>query len=87
LLLAFLISLAGLWFPEAIQVLLQPALIGVVMAILATVVDGRTHRRRYRTPARESSVQVAPRSQAPRVSDPLRSTILRPSGSDHGVPR
>jgi hypothetical protein len=87
LLIAFLISLAGLWFPEAIQVLLQPALIGVVMAMLATVVDGRTRRRRYRAPARESSIQAVPRSQSPRVSDPLRSTILRPSGSDHGVPR
>jgi hypothetical protein len=87
LLLAFLISLAGLWFPEAIQVLLQPALIGVVMAMVATAIDGRTRRRRYRTPLRESSIQQTPRTPSPRVNDPLRSTILRPTGSDHGAPR
>jgi len=87
LFLAFLISLAGLWFPEAIQVLLQPALVGVVMAVLATAVDGRTRRRRYRPQSRESSIQSPPRTPSPRVSDPLRSTILRPTGSDHGVPR
>jgi hypothetical protein len=87
LFLAFLISLAGLWFPEAIQVLLQPALIGMVMATVATAIDGRTRRRRYRPPARESSVQIPIRTQSPKVNDPLRSTILRPTGSDHGVPR
>ncbi|WP_145030989.1 hypothetical protein [Caulifigura coniformis] len=87
LFLAFLISVAGLWFPEAIQVLLQPALVGVVMAMAATAVDGRTRRRRYRSPARESSIQPAVRTPAPKVNDPLRSTILRPTGSDHGVPR
>lgn len=85
--LAFLISLAGLWFPEAIQVLIQPALIGAVMAMIATAVDGRTRRRRYRTPSRESSVQPAVRTQSPVANDPLRSTILRPTGSDHGVAR
>jgi hypothetical protein len=87
LLLAFLVSLAGLWFPEAIQVLLQPALVGVVMAMVATAIDGRTRRRRYRPSLRESSIQQTPRSPAPRVNDPLRSTILRPTGSDHGAPR
>jgi hypothetical protein len=87
LLLAFLVSLVGLWFPEAIQVLLQPALVGVAMAMVATAIDGRTRRRRYRAPVRESSIQQTPRSQSPRVNDPLRSTILRPTGSDHGVPR
>jgi len=87
LLLAFLISVAGLWFPEAIQVLLQPALVGVAMAMAATAVDGRTRRRRYRSPARESSIQPAVRTPAPKANDPMRSTILRPTGSDHGVPR
>ncbi len=87
LLIAFLISLAGLWFPEAIQVLLQPALFGVVMAMLATAIDGRTRRRRYRPAMRESSIQPAVRTPSPKVNDPLRSTILRPTGSDHGAAR
>ncbi|HVJ87189.1 MAG TPA: hypothetical protein VM452_16150, partial [Caulifigura sp.] len=88
LLLAFLISVAGLWFPEAIQVLLQPALFGVAMAMAATAVDGRSRRRRFRPPARESSVQPVIRPRPAKVNDPLRSTILRPTaGSDQGVPR
>lgn len=86
LLLAFLICLAGLWFSEAIQVLLQPALVGCVMAVAATAIDGRTRRRiRGRIATRESSIYPAVRGSAAKANDPLRSTILRPAGSDHGA--
>ena len=41
MLLAFLFSLASLWYLEAIQLLLQPALIGLLLAGLASLLDSR----------------------------------------------
>ena len=44
LLLAFGVSLLSLWFLEPIQLLLQPALLGAVLAILASLVDLKSRR-------------------------------------------
>lgn len=43
LLLCFLFSVLGLWYLEPILVLLQPAVIGVVLALLATAVTSATN--------------------------------------------
>ncbi len=44
LLLAFGVSLLSLWFLEPIQLLLQPALLGAVLALLASLVDLKSRR-------------------------------------------
>ncbi len=87
LVLGFTLCLIGIWQAEAIQVLLQPALFGAALAATATAVDGRSRRRRVRVPARESSIHPGSRPPIMKASDPLRSTILRPTGSDHGAAR
>ncbi len=44
LLLAFGVSILSLWFLEPIQLLLQPALLGAVLALLATLIDVKSRR-------------------------------------------
>ena len=44
LLLAFGVSLLSLWYLEPIQLLLQPAILGAVLAILASLVDLKSRR-------------------------------------------
>ncbi|MBX3443262.1 MAG: hypothetical protein KF774_12720 [Planctomyces sp.] len=86
LVLGFLVCLAGLWIAEPIQVFLQPAAFGAVMATIATAIDSRARRRRLVMGAQESSFRLVPRPQVFPVGEPIRSTVLRPTGSDHGVP-
>ncbi len=43
--LAFLISLLGVWFAAPMQVLLQPALLGVALAMIAAAIDAFVKRR------------------------------------------
>jgi hypothetical protein len=45
LLVAFGVSLLSLWFLEPIQLLLQPAILGIVLAILASLVDFKSRRQ------------------------------------------
>jgi hypothetical protein len=45
LVVGFGLSLAGLWHLEAVQLLLQPAVFGVVLAFVALVVESRVKRR------------------------------------------
>ena len=49
LLLAFGASILSLWFLEPIQLLLQPALLGAVLALLATLIDVKSRRPRLTT--------------------------------------
>ena len=44
LLIAFGVSLLSLWFLEPIQLLLQPAVLGVVLAIVASLIDLKSRR-------------------------------------------
>ena len=44
LLLAFGVSILSLWFLEPIQLLLQSALLGAVLALLATLIDVKSRR-------------------------------------------
>ena len=69
LLIGFSICLAGLWASEPIQVFLQPAVFGAVMATIATAVDSRA-RRRSRRPGGESSIRVLPRPASAGASSP-----------------
>lgn len=85
LLLGFSICLAGLWFSEPIQVFLQPAIFGAVLATIATAIDNRARTRSSR-PGGESSIRVIPRPVSAGRIEPIRSTLMRPAGSDHGVP-
>ena len=38
-------ALLGVWFAAPVQVLLQPAVLGLVLAILAAAIDGFVKRR------------------------------------------
>ena len=49
LLLAFGVSILSLWFLEPIQLLLQPALLGAMLALLATLIDVKSRRPRLTT--------------------------------------
>lgn len=42
---AFLVALLGVWFAAPVEVLLQPALVGVVLAVLAALIQGFLKRR------------------------------------------
>ncbi|MCA9088405.1 MAG: hypothetical protein KDA90_07180 [Planctomycetaceae bacterium] len=55
-LLGFAFSVASLWFLEPMQLLLQPALLGLAFAALATFFEGR----RKRTDAKLTSTRIAP---------------------------
>jgi hypothetical protein len=43
--LAFVIALLGVWFAAPMQVLLQPALLGVALAVIAAAIDAFVKRR------------------------------------------
>ena len=45
LVLGFLTALAGLWYPAPVEVLLQPALLGLTLACLAVLIDTLVKRR------------------------------------------
>jgi len=49
LILGFVVSLAALWFLEPIQLLLQPAILGLLLAIAAALIDAFFRRRRSST--------------------------------------
>ena len=49
LVVGFLMSLTALWFSEPVKVLLQPAILGAVMAVVAAIID-RVGRREPQTP-------------------------------------
>jgi hypothetical protein len=82
--LAFAVCLAGVWLAEPMQVFLQPALVGVAMGTIATVIDSRARRWQARRQGQESSIRVIPRPTPMPLAE-VRSTLLRPAGSDHGV--
>lgn len=45
LVVGFGLSLAGLWHLEAVQLLLQPAVFGLVLAVVASIIESRVKRR------------------------------------------
>ncbi|NQV23562.1 MAG: hypothetical protein HQ518_04255, partial [Rhodopirellula sp.] len=45
LVVGFGLSLAGLWHLEAVQLLLQPAVFGLILAVIASVIESRVKRR------------------------------------------
>ncbi len=49
LVVGFIMSLAALWFAEPVKVLLQPAILGAAMAVIAAVID-RVGRRQPQSP-------------------------------------
>ena len=49
LVVGFLMSLTALWFSEPVKVLLQPAILGAAMAVIAAIID-RVGRRTPQTP-------------------------------------
>ena len=49
LVVGFLMSLSALWFAEPVKVLLQPAILGAAMAVMAALID-RVGRRPVQTP-------------------------------------
>ena len=79
-----LVSIAGVWALDEIELLLQPALLGLALALLATWIDARTRSKSrgidydLRTPPRARSTSDA---SAP-VPDGLRSTVFRPMTPD-----
>lgn len=87
LLVAFGVSLLSLWFLEPIQLLLQPAILGVVLAILASLVDFNSRRQAplFLPPAMPAAVPTVPAvpvvapSQGYEVGTPARgSSVARP---------
>ncbi len=66
--LGFLFALAGVWHLELMELLLQPALLGLLLAAIATMFDTATRRRLALAPS-ESAV-----AGPPRVDHELRST-------------
>ena len=49
LVVGFIMSLAALWFAEPVKVLLQPAILGAAMAVIAAIID-RVGRRQPQSP-------------------------------------
>ena len=45
LVVGFGLSLAGLWHLEAVQLLLQPAVFGLILAVVASIIESRIKRR------------------------------------------
>lgn len=70
LVVGFIMSLAALWFAEPVKVLLQPAILGAAMSVIAAVID-RVGRR----PA-----------QSPMVTLASPSDFLTPSGTSARLP-
>ena len=46
LLLTFVVALVALWYMEPVQVLLQPALLGLLLAVVAALIEGGLKRQR-----------------------------------------
>jgi hypothetical protein len=87
--LAFAVCLAGVWWGEALTVLMQPALLGLGLAVLAATLDTATRRRRleeYDSTVELPLADSAARSSAVGSSLAGRSTLYRPAGaSDAGA--
>ena len=49
LVVGFVMALGSLWFAEPVRVLLQPAILGAAMAVIAAIID-RVGRRDHPTP-------------------------------------
>jgi hypothetical protein len=67
---AFVVALLGVWFAAPVQVLLQPAALGVVLAMIAAAIDGYVKRRArpVTVTLASSSGYVAPASSHPRAA-------------------
>lgn len=85
LLVAFGVSLLSLWFLEPIQLLLQPAVLGIVLAIVASLVDFKSRRQSaiYLPPVPGSipppAMPAALPSQGYQAAPPVRgSSVARP---------
>ena len=70
LVLGFIFALASLWRLEMMQLLLQPALLGLLLALIATTFDTAA-RRRPRAPAHESTLDVV----SPSLGHETRSSV------------
>jgi hypothetical protein len=91
---AFAAAIAYLWSAETVRLLLQPALFGVLLAVIAAAVEARIQRRRARfllaAPSAADFVATATspssieRAIVVPVADPEAPTISRP-GSRSGV--
>ncbi len=46
LLIVFVLSVVGLWHSQAVGLLLQPAILGLLLAVVAVVIDGAVKRKR-----------------------------------------
>jgi hypothetical protein len=89
---AFAVAVAYLWSAEAVRLLLQPAIFGVLLAIIAAAFDARMQRRRARyLLAAPSAADFVATATSPSsieraivvTSDPEAVTISRP-GSQSG---
>jgi hypothetical protein len=65
---AFVVALLGVWFAAPVQVLLQPAALGVLLAVVAAAIDGFVKRRSrpVTVTLTSSSGFMAPASSHPR---------------------
>ena len=80
---AFAIAVAYLWFAEGVRLLLQPAIFGVLLAIVAAIVDARIQTRRARyLIAAPSAADFVATATSPSAIEPA----LVPS-SDPAAPR
>jgi hypothetical protein len=95
LLLGFLLALAGVWYLELMQLLLQPALLGLLLAAVATTLDVAARRRHVAARADSTFVPSTANPREPRSSltsslppAPPRTALYRPAGaSDSGGDR
>jgi hypothetical protein len=71
LVLAFALATCGLWFAAPMQLLLQPALLGLGLAVLAAVIDGTMRRRRG------GAVTLSPASEFDLISPTTESAMSR----------
>jgi hypothetical protein len=92
LLLGFLLALAGLWYLELMQLLLQPALLGLFLAAVATALDVAARRRGPPAHADSTFIPSTSSAREPRSSAtsslppaPAPTALYRPAGaSDSG---
>ena len=78
LVLSFCFAVASLWYAEPMLLLLQPSLLGLALAIAATLIDSSGRRQlaesgiyRPDRPSKESSGEISARNQSTRLYRPV----------------
>jgi hypothetical protein len=88
--LALGVAVVALWYFEPVQVLLQPSILGLLLAMIAVTIDNSIRRDQYRRPVTVAPSEVAVggsslvRSSAPAAANSSDRTVTRPAPAAAG---